>query len=63
MNWGILAEIVLGGIGSMLLLLLKIAVDELKAMRVSVVELNEKVAVVISRLDSHENRITRLEDH
>ena len=56
-------ETAIMGIGSILLFLLKIAIDELKSMRVSVVELNEKVAVVISRLDSHEGRITRLEDH
>jgi hypothetical protein len=55
-------EAVAMGIGSILLLLLKIAVVELKSMRISVVELNKNVAVVISRLDSHESRIARLED-
>jgi hypothetical protein len=50
------------GIGTLALLALKDAVTQIRGMKESVIELNEKIAVIVSRVDSHERRITRLED-
>jgi hypothetical protein len=49
--------------GAVGLWILKDAVNQLRALRESVAELNSKIAVVVSRIDTHENRLNRLEEN
>lgn len=53
--------LVLSSMGSVAVWILNEGRKELKLMQTSVAELNRKIAVVVTRVDSHENRITRLE--
>lgn len=61
MDPGQIIELVATGIGSVALWLLNDAVAQLRGLGSSISKLNEQIAVVISRIDSHETRIDHLE--
>jgi len=55
-------ELILSGLGSILLIFLTSLLGEAKKLRVGVESLNLKIAVIIEKIDSHERRIGNLEN-
>lgn len=55
-------NLILTALGSIALFILSDVVSQLRKMSESVSLLNERIAVVVEKLDSHEKRILKLED-
>lgn len=48
-------------VGSLLTFILNSIASHLKEIGHSVIELNEKIAIIITRVDNHETRLSRIE--
>jgi len=66
MEWNEVARSIFYGLGSLAVLWVGVTFTELKAdlkeLTTATVDLTVKIATMIERMDSHEKRISRLED-